>query len=358
MLERTDEGSLGCGIYFASSVSTSLQYALDGYVFLSEVALGNVQVLTNSNLEYNNSNNINRNNNVIVSTSNSSSSTITTRKFPASGFDSCMGLASQGSQFSRDEYSVYRTSQQRLCYLLQFETVKPPTVDPRDHAIEDILKQLNTPGFTGSNSTSATTPPMVNKKNEKKPVEIGIRASGSGWDVVLERSEYRAKVVDMAAQVTLLQHYFNRSDVEVKAAQYVFPVDEMAAVNGFEAFVGEEKHLVAQVKEREKAREEYRQAVKEGDGAYMMELVDDDNQQDKVWAISIGNLPPKTAVVVRISYVVELHLGSDDSIQFYLPLGFKRDHQPLLSSHFGGNRFAVDDHDNITLASSSSSSSS
>jgi len=357
VLERTDEGSLGCGIYFASSVSTSLQYSQDGYVFVAEVALGNTQVLTNSN---------------ISSGGNNGDDGALPKKFPEAGFDSCMGLASaqQGSQFARDEYSVYRTSQQRLCYLLQFEVYKPPTVERhKDGTIESIVKtQMSQqhPQQQQRQSTYSNTPKPpessdVAKMQITKRAKIGIRGfdsdgkNSSGRDVTLLRSEYRAKVVDMAAQVTLMQRYINESRTnEIRSARYVFPIDDMAAVTSFEAFLYDEKtqqtkHLVAQVRERRKARREYREAVDRGDGAYMMELVDDEKQDDKTWTIDIGNLPPRTSVVIKISYVTELHLScgirssssdskvaegqttsSDDLADFihlYLPLSFRDEHK-------------------------------
>ena len=39
---------------------------------------------------------------------------------------------------------------------------------------------------------------------------------------------------------------------------------------GFEAYVGE-KHIIGELKKKEEARREYRQAVAAGHGAYLME---------------------------------------------------------------------------------------
>ena len=46
----------------------------------------------------------------------------------------------------------------------------------------------------------------------------------------------RAKLLDLAAQVVVLQAYHNDSTVPIEA-KYVFPLDDMAAVCGFEAFM-------------------------------------------------------------------------------------------------------------------------
>lgn len=53
-------------------------------------------------------------------------------------------------------------------------------------------------------------------------------------------------------------------------AKYVCPLDEMAAVCGFEAFING-KHIVGEVKEKEQARKEYKEAVAAGHGAYLMD---------------------------------------------------------------------------------------
>jgi poly [ADP-ribose] polymerase len=44
----------------------------------------------------------------------------------------------------------------------------------------------------------------------------------------------------------------------------------MAAVCGFEAFING-KHIVGEVKEKETAHKEYKKAVSEGHGAYLMD---------------------------------------------------------------------------------------
>ena len=50
----------------------------------------------------------------------------------------------------------------------------------------------------------------------------------------------------------------------------MFPLGDMAAVCGFEAFING-KHIVGEVKEKEKAHKEYKKAISEGHGAYLMD---------------------------------------------------------------------------------------
>ncbi len=69
--------------------------------------------------------------------------------------------------------------------------------------------------------------------------------------------------------MVVLQSYTNDNNVAIEA-KYVFPLDDMAAVCGFEAFING-KHIVGQVKEKETAHREYKKAITEGHGAYLMD---------------------------------------------------------------------------------------
>ena len=70
-------------------------------------------------------------------------------------------------------------------------------------------------------------------------------------------------------KVVVLQEYHNTSSSTIEA-KYVFPLDDMAAVCGFEAFING-KHIVGEVKEKETAHKEYEKAISEGHGAYLMD---------------------------------------------------------------------------------------
>lgn len=70
-------------------------------------------------------------------------------------------------------------------------------------------------------------------------------------------------------QVVVLQQYYNDSASPVEA-KYVFPLGDGAAVCGFEAFIND-KHIVGEVKEKETAHKEFKKAVSEGHGAYLMD---------------------------------------------------------------------------------------
>ena len=70
--------------------------------------------------------------------------------------------------------------------------------------------------------------------------------------VPLEGVHVEAKVVDMIAQVSLVQYYCNNTDAQLEC-RYVFPLDSFSAVCGFEAEINGEI-IVGKVKEKQEAR--------------------------------------------------------------------------------------------------------
>ena len=92
----------------------------------------------------------------------------------------------------------------------------------------------------------------------------------------------------------------------------MFPLDEGAAVCGFEAII-DGTVVVGEVQERDKAFERYDEAMEQGHGAFLL-----DEERPDVFQASIGNLPPGKEVLVRITYVTELPVD-DGRLRFTLP---------------------------------------
>jgi hypothetical protein len=146
----------------------------------------------------------------------------------------------------------------------------------------------------------AETGLLTVERSEKAPAAIP-----------LEGVRIEAEVRDFCARVTVDQRYRN-TEAQPLEAVYVFPLDEGAAVCGFEAVI-DGAHVVGRVKEREQAFAEYDDALAAGHGAYLL-----DQERPDVFTASIGNLPPGKEVLVRIRYVAELPREGDD-IRFTLP---------------------------------------
>jgi hypothetical protein len=139
----------------------------------------------------------------------------------------------------------------------------------------------------------------------------GLFVVGKEVAIPLDGVSVEATVRDFCTRVVLTQRYNNREKKPIEAV-YVFPIDETAAVCGFEALI-DDVHVVGEVQEKDEAFETYDEAIAGGHGAYLL-----DQERPDVFTASIGNIPPGKEVMVRITYVTELSLAGDD-LRFVLP---------------------------------------
>nr|XP_046221824.1 protein mono-ADP-ribosyltransferase PARP4 isoform X3 [Oncorhynchus gorbuscha] len=291
-IERTDIGNLGCGIYFSDAISTSLKYSkpsvTDGsrLLLVCDVALGRCTDLQKRDSSLTHS---------------------------PEGYHSVHGVRhtpKKPSEFDDDEYVVYSPEQVRLQYVVQFRLEEDqlknfqPTIDtsstelPLPVSPSDLLSCGEAEEDVGS------------CKNPLEEVTAGL-LDCSGQPLPLQAVHVRARLMDLLSQVIIFQTYTNQSTAPIEA-KYVFPLDDSAAVCGFEAFING-KHVMGQVKEKQQARKEYKQAIERGHGAYLM-----DQDAPDVFTISVGNLPAGATVLIKVTFVTEL-VVMDGLINFSLP---------------------------------------
>uniref|UniRef100_A0A673BJM8 Poly [ADP-ribose] polymerase n=1 Tax=Sphaeramia orbicularis TaxID=375764 RepID=A0A673BJM8_9TELE len=296
-IERTDIGNLGSGIYFADAISASLKYSspseTDGsrLLLVCDVALGQCKDVHKRD---------------------------PTLTQAPKGHNSVHGVRctpNTHSDFQDDEYVVYSPDQVKLKYVVQFSvqgdqqknfspnitTSDEPCLPPSDKGDKCCFVCVE----MGSDSEG-----IENIKNPLADVKPGLQ-DNAGQQLPLQAVHVKCKLMDLLCQVVIFQKYTNQSSVPIEA-KYVFPLDDSAAVCGFEAFING-KHVVGQVKEKEKARKEYKQAIEKGHGAYLM-----DQDAPDVFTISVGNLPPGATVLIKVTFVSEL-IVKDGSILFSLP---------------------------------------
>lgn len=139
--------------------------------------------------------------------------------------------------------------------------------------------------------------------------KAGLIANGVA--VPLDGVSVEAHLTSFTARVTMSQRYTNRETQPVEAV-YVFPLDEGAAVCGFEAVVAG-VHYVGEVLEREAAFARYDKAMEEGHGAYLL-----DEERPDVFVASLGNIPPGGDVLLRLTYVTEVPLEGG-ALRFTVP---------------------------------------
>lgn len=132
-----------------------------------------------------------------------------------------------------------------------------------------------------------------------------------GAPVPLEGVQVDAQIRSCAARVTLRQRYRNCEPCPVEAV-YVFPIDEGAAVCGFEVQI-DGVRVVGRVEERDAAFARYDDALAAGHGGYLL-----DQERPDIFSASIGNIAPGAEVTITIVTVAEVALAGDD-LRFVLP---------------------------------------
>ncbi|XP_077422530.1 von Willebrand factor A domain-containing protein 5A-like isoform X3 [Vanacampus margaritifer] len=141
--------------------------------------------------------------------------------------------------------------------------------------------------------------------------------------VPLKAIEVEVEVKDHVATVTSTLHYDNKEDKAIEAI-FVFPLPSHAAVCHFSAKIGQTE-IVADVKEKQEAREEYDDALSSGQQAFLLEESD---QSPDVFSLRVGSLPPGESASIRLEYVTELAVEADGALRFCLPVVLNPRYQP------------------------------
>ena len=104
------------------------------------------------------------------------------------------------------------------------------------------------------------------------------------------------------------------------------PVDDSYAVVGLEATIDGRK-IRAQIQEKEKAREMYKEAIASGRTAAFGE-----EKKGDIFSLVLGNLPPGEKAVLELTMVGELSVEPDGAVRFVLPTVLKPRYTPIGST--------------------------
>jgi Ca-activated chloride channel family protein len=118
-------------------------------------------------------------------------------------------------------------------------------------------------------------------------------------------------VSGVIADVQVVQTYQNEGTRPINAT-YVFPASTRAAVYGMRMKIGDEV-IVAKIKEREKAKEEFEKAKKEGKSASLLE-----QSRPNVFTMNLANLMPSETVEIELRYT-ELLVPTDGVYEVVYP---------------------------------------
>ncbi|KAF4094842.1 hypothetical protein G5714_023920 [Onychostoma macrolepis] len=140
---------------------------------------------------------------------------------------------------------------------------------------------------------------LVTEKNEPVP---------------LKSISVEVLVQDHVATVSSTLQYVNEEERPLEAL-FVLPLPADAAVCHFSAKIGEQE-IVAEVQDKETARDQYDDAVSSGQQAFLLE---ESAESPDVFRLSVGCLSAGQNAAVTIIYVTELAVQADHSLRFCLP---------------------------------------
>lgn len=118
-------------------------------------------------------------------------------------------------------------------------------------------------------------------------------------------------VAGVIADVKVRQIYRNEGSRPINAS-YVFPASTRAAVYAMRMQIGNEI-IIAKIKEREQAKQEFEQAKEEGKSASLLE-----QQRPNVFSMSLANVMPQEQVEIELRYT-ELLVPTDNVYEVVFP---------------------------------------
>lgn len=143
-----------------------------------------------------------------------------------------------------------------------------------------------------------------------------INARSTQTYLPLLTSESHTSLISTSYRTTLKQFFNNPSDKDIKECIYTFPLYDGVALVSFKCHVGG-RTLRGVVKEKNKAKKVYDEAVARGETAGLMEQLP---EASDVFSTKLGNIPAGEPVVVEIEYVGELKQEAEtNGVRFTIP---------------------------------------
>ncbi|XP_072528455.1 von Willebrand factor A domain-containing protein 5A-like [Salminus brasiliensis] len=132
--------------------------------------------------------------------------------------------------------------------------------------------------------------------------------------IPLKSIEVDLQVQGHVATVSSTLQYANEENSPLEAL-FVFPIPAEAVLCHFSAKIADQE-IVGKLQEKDKAKEEYDDAIASGDQAFLLE---ESEESEDVFKLSVGSLPAGQSAAVTFVYVTELSVQADHSLRFCLP---------------------------------------
>lgn len=127
----------------------------------------------------------------------------------------------------------------------------------------------------------------------------------------LKSTSAAVNIAGVIADVTVTQVYKNEGSHPLEAI-YIFPASTRAAVYAMKMTIGE-RIIVAKIKKRDEARQDYEHAKQNGQSASLLE-----QQRPNVFQMNVANIMPGDEIKVQMSYT-ELLIPTNKEYEFVYP---------------------------------------
>ena len=139
-----------------------------------------------------------------------------------------------------------------------------------------------------------------------------IEGDDSGVErLPLKRTSARVRLNGYIASVEITQVYRNQGNQPINAT-YIFPGSTQAAVNGMTMTIGE-RRIVAKIKEKQVAKQEFETARQQGKSASLLS-----QKRPNVFSMEVANIMPGDEVEVALTYS-EIITAEDGVYEFVYP---------------------------------------
>jgi Ca-activated chloride channel homolog len=160
--------------------------------------------------------------------------------------------------------------------------------------------------------TGILTPVSAQTREDKTLSPYFFVQGDPGVDrLPLKDTRVEINVSGIIADVTVLQTYRNEGSRPINA-RYVFPASTRAAVYAMRMQIGDQV-IVAKIKEREKAKQEFDEAKQAGKSASLLE-----QDRPNVFSMSLANIMPGDQIEVQLRYT-ELLVPTDGVYEVVFP---------------------------------------
>ncbi|HEX6716002.1 MAG TPA: VIT and VWA domain-containing protein [Pyrinomonadaceae bacterium] len=159
----------------------------------------------------------------------------------------------------------------------------------------------------------AFTSGLAQKTSEDKTLApyFVVQGDPSVDQLPLKDTRVEISVSGVIADVKVRQIYRNEGSRPINAS-YVFPASTRAAVYSMRMQIGDEI-IVAKIKEREQAKQDFEKAKEEGKSASLLE-----QQRPNVFSMSLANIMPQEQVEIELRYT-ELLVPTDSVYELVFP---------------------------------------